>query len=62
MIAFINYVARTTQRIPAFELFRDMLDELDNLKPLCDELTEPTICHHDFNVWDVTATQNQSLV
>lgn len=33
-----------------FDLFRDILTELDTLKPLCDELTEYTICHHDFNV------------
>lgn len=38
---------------PRFELFRDMLSELDRLKPLCDELTERTICHHDFNVWNL---------
>lgn len=43
---------------PRFNLFRDVLTQLDALKPLCDELTEYTLCHHDFNVWNVLQQKN----
>lgn len=50
----VNQICRVDHSTdPRFEPFREMLNELDHLKPLCESLTEPTICHHDFNVWNV---------
>ncbi len=50
-----------TTENPQYHMFRDALREIDRIKPLCEQFTTLTICHHDLHMWNILQALNKSF-